>query len=618
MNKNHLKYIGLTTAFITMVLAFIVVLYTQYGSTSAAENKAGSVNASCVNIRTSAGVNGNANRLTLSGVYVQLNSGDKVTIVGQETANDGSLWYKITFTYSNTSLTGYIKSDYVNVQEEYIYDASFESYLTSQGFPESYKDGLRALHAKYPNWVFQADIIDYTFTEVVDNEALLGRSLVPATAITSWKSTDTGAYNWSTGVYSTFDGNSWVAASKDVLAYTLDPRNFLNESNVFMFESLTYDTSLHTVDKVQKMLEKTFMSGTESGSNKTYANIFMDAAKQSGTSPFHLVSRVIQEVGSAGTTGGVTGYYAPSTGNVYTNLYNFYNIGAYSAQGRGAIENGLIYASKTDSSNLRPWNTKYKAIVGGAIYIGKGFINVGQDTIYYEKFDLVGTPYSHQYMTNILAPRTESVRMSNAYTDDMKKNTALIFKIPVYKNMTAAACKCPQDNSAPSKTKKKESGTYTYQINANSYEITGGIKTDYVEPTTKLADYTIVGNYIKNVQPLTTTDTIIKKCSEAGLNVSIVDASGNKATGIVGTGFKIINEDKEYTVLIYGDVNGDGKITVMDMVYQQRHILGVEKLTGVYLKAADACRSTGNGTVELLDMVYVKRHILEILTISQE
>ena len=56
----------------------------------------------------------------------------------------------------------------------------------------------------------------------------------------------------------------------------------------------------------------------------------------------------------------------------------------------------------------------------------------------------------------------------------------------------------------------------------------------------------------------------------------------------------------------------------MDMVYQQRHILGVEKLTGVYLKAADACRSTGNGTVELLDMVYVKRHILEILTISQE
>ena len=110
MNKNHLKYIGLTTAFITMVLAFIVVLYTQYGSTSAAENKAGSVNASCVNIRTSAGVNGNANRLTLSGVYVQLNSGDKVTIVGQETASDGSLWYKITFTYSNTSLTGYIKS----------------------------------------------------------------------------------------------------------------------------------------------------------------------------------------------------------------------------------------------------------------------------------------------------------------------------------------------------------------------------------------------------------------------------------------------------------------------------------------------------------------------------
>ena len=35
-------------------------------------------------------------------------------------------------------------------------DAQFEQQLAAEGFPESYKDKLRELHAKYPNWVFKA------------------------------------------------------------------------------------------------------------------------------------------------------------------------------------------------------------------------------------------------------------------------------------------------------------------------------------------------------------------------------------------------------------------------------------------------------------------------------
>ena len=33
-------------------------------------------------------------------------------------------------------------------------DAEFETYLTNQGFPESYKVKLRELHKSHPNWVF--------------------------------------------------------------------------------------------------------------------------------------------------------------------------------------------------------------------------------------------------------------------------------------------------------------------------------------------------------------------------------------------------------------------------------------------------------------------------------
>ena len=86
----------------------------------------------------------------------------------------------------------------------------------------------------------------------------------------------------------------------------------------------------------------------------------------------------------------------------YEGYYNYYNQGAYKTATASAVVNGLKYAAKTDAATLRPWNTRMKSVIGGAIYIGSRYINRGQNTIYYEKFDMV-TPYTHQYMTNVLA-----------------------------------------------------------------------------------------------------------------------------------------------------------------------------------------------------------------------
>ena len=41
----------------------------------------------------------------------------------------------------------------------------------------------------------------------------------------------------------------------------------------------------------------------------------------------------------------------------------------------------------------------------------------------------------------------------------------------------------------------------------------------------------------------------------------------------------------EYYIIIYGDVNGDGKINSLDLLVLQRHILEIEKLNGLLLKA---------------------------------
>ncbi|MFQ7394938.1 MAG: hypothetical protein ACLRMX_07335, partial [Lachnospira eligens] len=88
---------------------------------------------------------------------------------------------------------GYIT---VDKRSDYEPDADFEEYLDSQGFPDSYKDGLRQLHAQYPNWVFVADHNGKDWSDVLENQNVIGRSLTYGSAKSSWKSVADGCYDW--------------------------------------------------------------------------------------------------------------------------------------------------------------------------------------------------------------------------------------------------------------------------------------------------------------------------------------------------------------------------------------------------------------------------------------
>ncbi|MCI8670130.1 MAG: hypothetical protein HFI34_11540 [Lachnospiraceae bacterium] len=696
--KTLRRNIGMLTIGLIVVAAVSLFYYNIMAYTE----KNGTVNGTYVNIRTSAGTAGNSNKLTYNGNYVQLNIGDSVRIIDETHAADGALWYKIKFSYTGgVELTGFVHGNYVDVENtSYEPDGDFENYLNAQGFPESYKSGLRMLHAKYPKWVFVADHLDYEWAEVIRNESLVGRNLVWYNSISSWKSLAPGSYNWDKGTWNTFDGSSWVSASEELISYSMDPRNFLDERTIFMFELLSFNAGIHKEENVESLLNGTFMGHAEAETGKTYARTFMEAAAQSGVSPYHLASRVIQEVGTSGTTGGVTGNYRPATGNVYTGLYNFYNIGAYAADGRGAVENGLIYASRSDPMNLRPWNTKYKAIVGGAIFIGSGYINIGQDTLYYEKFDMIGDPYTHQYMSNIQAPKSEAVKMSNAYTETMKQTIPLVFKIPVYKNMPAAACECPTGDGSPNNVLDNivvdgysltptfskfttqydlivphtvesikisaaamdgnavisGTGKKTLQVGSNLFEIrvtasNGGVRTYTLtvvrkaandvgnepspkppeEPTTGsgtvgTAEYSTSYNvqddiYITGIQPGTAVSSFTSAFTLKGCTMEIYQADGKTPlTGYIGTGSRILIRDmngtgvKEYACIIYGDINGDGQVDIVDMLYMKRHILGTSSLNGLREIAADVNKKGG---IDIVDMLYMKRHILGRSYISQ-
>lgn len=217
------------------------------------------VNATTLNVRSGAG--------TDASIVRKLSYGASVTVTGEETAADGVTWYKICYGVNGGTEEGYASSEYIKFPVAYTMDPQFEAHMSQQGFPESYKDSLRALHAEFPSWVFQTQNTGLDWNDVINNESTVGSNLISSSSISSWKSTEYGAYDWGTGKWTGFDGASWVAASRDIISYYMDPRNFLNEIYVFQFLLHTYDSAHQTREGLQSLVSGTFLEKTAAASD---------------------------------------------------------------------------------------------------------------------------------------------------------------------------------------------------------------------------------------------------------------------------------------------------------------------------------------------------------------
>ena len=266
-----------------------------------------------------------------------------------------------------------------------------------KNFPDSYKPYIDELSKKHPNWNFVPLYTNLDWNYVIEQENKFGTNLVPKNYGDSWKNTNPGQYNIEVDV-------GWVDSSRQAVEYCMDPRNFLNEVRIFQFEELSYNENINSLEGIEKILYGTEFSNTKvnyldnSGNNismnEKYSDLILSGAKTSCVNAYHLASRIKQEVGPFLTHNSISG-----TVKGFEGLYNFYNIGATSSsEPMGAIKNGLQYAkdgkgasTETKRKYLIPWNTKEKAISGGAIFIGSSYINVGQNSIYLQKFDVTDT-----------------------------------------------------------------------------------------------------------------------------------------------------------------------------------------------------------------------------------
>lgn len=364
-------------------------------------------------------------------------SGQSVQITDVEADEYGIVWYQVLLYRNGTAYTGYIEKDYLATSDEDFTEweetyldfsavpmtmALTEGYPDIDQFPASYQNALYALKEKHPDWTFVRMDTGLDWNTAIAGE-LGDKSWISSNRSGSWQNGSTKQKGWS-------------YASEGILKYYMDPRNFLVEPYIFQFEQLIYNSSYHTTDAVQEILNGSFMAAVIPDDGRTYAQVFTTIGQEIGVSPFHLASRVLQEQGPKGSSSLISGV-CPG----YEGYYNFFNIGAYGSDITAVIANGLKRA-KTEG-----WNTRYASLRGGAGIIGNQYILCDQDTLYLEKFNVSGgkyANYTHQYMQNIEAPYSEGSSIYKAYAKAGVLERKFVFKIPVYENMPASACAQPE------------------------------------------------------------------------------------------------------------------------------------------------------------------------------
>lgn len=303
---------------------------------------------------------------------------------------------------------------------------------TLSRFPESYYSGLWLLHNLKPNYVFTPYYTNLSFDTALVAEDSKARSLIQNSSYPSYVKPNSEVY----------DKPDWMMARTEVVSYFMDPRNFFTPEKIFAFELLGFDPNVHTVDGVREIIRGSFMDGSP---DYDYAQIIYEAGENAGVSPYFLASRIIQEMGYSGES-------ALSRGDLtgYEGYYNYYNIGAYATtEPGGAVINGAKYAqwgkdwegqeiTDTEAAYLLPWTSVERAIKGGAIWIATGYIDKGQNTLYFQKFDVLddGTDrYNHQYAQNIMMAYSEGMRYYRSYDSIGMTDAGFEFIIPVYNNM---------------------------------------------------------------------------------------------------------------------------------------------------------------------------------------
>lgn len=216
-----------------------------------------------------------------------------------------------------------------------------------------------------------------------------------------------------------YENNSWVDANFYDVEYYINPKNFIDNNNIYQFLVLNYSEGMTVEDANNILVGKGILEGQGAA--------FLEGAEKYNINPAYLIAHALLETGN-GTSKLATGIEVSVVDGEEVEpkvTYNMYGIQAVDQDPNGQ---GSKYAYK------QGWFTPESAIIEGAKWIGEGYINSDkykQNTLYKMRWnkDVIW----HQYASDI-AWASKQVDRLKRYTD-MSSGLKLIFEIPVFKEL---------------------------------------------------------------------------------------------------------------------------------------------------------------------------------------
>ena len=162
------------------------------------------------------------------------------------------------------------------------------------------------------------------------------------------------------------------------------------------------------------------------------------------------------------------------------------------------------------------------------------------------------------------------------------------------------------DNPADTTTDTTDTTT-TSDTTETSTDTTNPIEVveDDYELSIKTTKYMIKDGYLSKIEPNTSIETMLQNINNNAKSISIIDSSGKSIIDlnmIVKTGMTItFNDEVSYKLVVRGDINGDGKVTLTDISKLVFHYNGDKEyqLEGPPLVA---CDMNYDGKISLTDV----------------
>ena len=291
-----------------------------------------------------------------------------------------------------------------------------------------YKDKIQQLEKEHPNWNIKLLYTGLDWNYVLDNECtghgLSPKSLIYDTYEEAWRCHEEECVDKKYDV-----SGRWYCASRPAVAYMMDSRASLDNYYIFQFQDLSSTSGDR--DEIEKMVEDSFLD------TDSCIDAILYAADKYEVSPFHIVSRILQEQGTSGAS--------TMNGYVYKGrvVYNLYNISVSGNSSAGFLR-GAEYAYD------HGWFTREASIIGGAEFLREKYFTTGQTTLYFQKYNVVDTSnlFYHQYMQNIRAANDEGYKMRRTYDANDILDSHFEFIIPMYNNMPDETCGRPRNIQA--------------------------------------------------------------------------------------------------------------------------------------------------------------------------